>query len=93
MQFHQNRLAFLFDFWPLQITKGRFFSENSIGLKKICQKTILNFNFEITFCFSVSKLMLSEAAKLQKTRENSNDEFKIVKRHICLAMEILSYFF
>ena len=35
--------------------KGHSFSENSIGLKKICQSTILNFNFEITFCFSVSK--------------------------------------
>jgi hypothetical protein len=28
--------------------------------------------------------MLSEAAKLQKTRENSNNEFKIVKRHTYL---------
>ena len=28
--------------------------------------------------------MASEAAKLQKTRKNSNDEFKIVKRHTYL---------
>ena len=31
------------------IGKGPFFSENLMGLKKICQITILNLNFEITF--------------------------------------------
>ena len=35
--------------------KGRFFSENSMGLKKICQITILNLNFWNYILFYVAK--------------------------------------
>ena len=41
--------------WNSSTVKGCFFSENSIGLKKICQITILNLNFWNYILFYVAK--------------------------------------
>ena len=69
--------------------KGPFFSENLMGLKKICQITILNLNFwnYILFVFVLQLIFrLTPLTSVAKKAGNSNDEFKIVKRHICLSL-------
>ena len=77
--------------WTLRLelfdicTKGTFFSENLMMLKKICQFTILNFLLKflklhfVCFCFAAD-FQDDNIAFVKKTeKKNSNDEFKIVK--------------